>query len=272
MSATAKSTTDVTLLRGGKSYGDGGRVYGAHPKVKITAVKPGTYFLTAVDEVRHRYTTRKVTVRAGRTTSVGTLRPAKKTVTIAGTAPRKAGVNVTGAHGAHFEVASASSSYRIRNIVPGRYTIKVMASDLSSSGWNVIRLSRTYSNVRLVKNRRIALKRGPVSGEIRVKYVSPTAHDAVGTPITTTATRKGRTWTTDSDDTGQKARVPWLDTGSYTLTSKLGVGDPEFEDQHSRDNVWSPYYYVMPSPRTVKVVRGKVTSLGVVPLRITGGL
>ncbi|MCR6704531.1 MAG: carboxypeptidase-like regulatory domain-containing protein [Cellulomonas sp.] len=100
-------------------------------KVTLQGLPKGTYTLAVVDEGRHRYVTKTVKAKTGAWVSAGTLKPAKRTVTLTGTvAGATSGSVMALGPGSRIQVddsdISTTGRYELTNLVPGTYDVDVV--------------------------------------------------------------------------------------------------------------------------------------------------
>jgi hypothetical protein len=245
----------VWLLRRGSTSGPvvrAGRLGAAggwKDSIRAFGLAPGRYVLQAQRLGAGSYAQRTVTLSSGSALSLGPLRPARRTVTLSGSAAPFSSILVvsSGISTVQSTRATAAGRYRVTGIMRGRYSIAV-------DDWN--HATRTIRTT-ITGDRRIALHRGHAYGDLGQLTATVLVN---GLPL-----RRGWVQFASGRRTG-------IDDGSLLIGARPGPRTIVDVHDDRRFPPGTPYYLTWPSAsRDYDFRPGVSTDLGRVDLLVDGG-
>ncbi|GHG46894.1 hypothetical protein GCM10011331_07240 [Flavimobilis marinus] len=238
-------------------------------------VVPSTYHLTYLDEKANRYYTTRITVKASQHRALKPKKVTRKTVTLAGTHQDRWAPTMASAQQGRIEVDRLRGKrYRATHVIPATLRIEVLARDDSLGEYN--RPSRytprVYSKVKVTKSRTLNLKDGGLGGTVTAspRYASS------GLPVHTTYIFMACQGATCAHETSAaraknyRPAVTGLESESYTMV--LWEAEQGADTRWEQDEPWKNPYYLEPVTTKVRAVKGKTVDLGVLDVKVLGGL
>ena len=238
-------------------------------------VVPSTYHLTYLDEKANRYYTTRLTVKASQHRALKPKKVTRKTVTLAGTHQDRWAPTMASAQQGPIEVDRLPGKrYRASHVIPATLRIEVLARDdsLGEYIYPSRYTPRVYSKVKVTKSRTINLKDGGVGGTVTAspRYASS------GLPVQTRYILMACQGATCAHETsGPRAKdyrpaVTGLESEPYTMVLWEAAQGADTRWEH--DEPWKNPYYLEPVTTNVRAVKGKTVDLGVINVKVLGGL